>query len=178
MEEKAMKSRVYRPVLPAFAVFLALFLSCRPHVSSSTPDYRVALAAVVQEIDAAYNARDAARFSAVFTEDGNFQFPVEGTALHGREEIRRHFAGQFAAHPALRHATTAGEMDAVAPGLLAVDIQVDILSTDPKTGAARDLLFHYDGLSLGVLTNSGWRIRLVRLYPAAQQPAAAARAAG
>jgi hypothetical protein len=33
-------------------------------------------------------------------------------------------------------------------------------------------------LSLGVLTKSGWRIRLVRLYPAVKRPAAEARAAG
>ena len=39
-------------------------------------------------------------------------------------------------------------------------------ATDPKTGAARALLVHYHGLGLGVRTDSGWRIRLARVYPA------------
>jgi uncharacterized protein (TIGR02246 family) len=166
MKEKAMKSCLHWPVLSVIAVFLASLIACRPHVSGTASAYRNALAAVVREIDSAYNAQDAGRFSAVFAEDGSFRFPAEGIALRGREEIRRHFAGQFAGHPPLRHVTTPGDVEVIVPGVLAVDIQVDILSTDPKTGAAQTLLFRYNGLSLGVLTNSGWRIRLVRLYPA------------
>jgi uncharacterized protein (TIGR02246 family) len=166
MGEKVMILRRYCPVLFVLALLLASLNACRPHVSGATSSDRKAVAAVMKEIDAAYNAQDAARFSAVFAEDGNFEFPVEGIALHGRDEIRRHFADQFATLPPMRHVTKAGEMDVIVLGVLAVDIQVDILSTDPKTGAAQTLLFHYNGLGLGVLTKSGWRIRWVRLYPA------------
>jgi uncharacterized protein (TIGR02246 family) len=131
----------------------------------------------MQEVDMAWNARDAARFSAVFAEDGNFQFPVEGIALRGRDEIRRHYAKLFATVPPdLRHVSTIGEIDVIGPGILAVAVQVDILAIDPKTGAAQTLL-HYDGLGLGVRTDSGWRIRLARLYPVAKSPAAAPPAA-
>jgi uncharacterized protein (TIGR02246 family) len=178
MEKKAMKSRLYGPVFCVFALFLASLIACGPRVPSTTSADRKTLAAVVQEIDAAYNAQDADRFSAVFAEDGNFQFPVEGIALHGREEIRRHFVGQFATLPPMRHVTTPGDIDVIVPGLMAVDIQVDILSADTKAGNAQALLFHYMGLGLGVRTDSGWRIRLVRLYPAVKRPAAEARTAG
>jgi uncharacterized protein (TIGR02246 family) len=136
------------------------------HDTSSTD--REAVAAVVQELDAAYDAQDAVRFGAVFSEDGNFRFPVDGIALRGREEIEQHFAAQFATHPPLRHVTTAGEIHTIGPGILAVDIQVDILAIDPQQKGAAQTLFRYDGLSLGILTESGWRIRLVRLYPAAK----------
>jgi len=148
-----------------------------PGVPSRTSDDREALAAVVQELDAAYNAQDAARFSAVFAEDGNFQFPVEGVALRGRNEVRQHFAKQFATHPPLRHLTRTGEIDVIRPGILAVDVQVDIQAIAPKTGAAQ-ALFHYDGLGLGIQSDSERRIRLLRLYLVANQPAAATRATG
>jgi uncharacterized protein (TIGR02246 family) len=168
-----MRMRLYYPALLGLTMLIASLNASGQGVPSASSADRKALAAVVQELDAAYNAQDAARFSAVFAEDANFQFPVEGTVLRGRDEIRQHFAKQFATFPRLRHVTTTGEIDVIGPGILAVDVQVDILAIDPKTGAAQTL-FHYDGLSLGIRTDSGWRIRLVRLYPA---PAAATRTA-
>jgi hypothetical protein len=68
----------------------------------------------------------------------------------------------------MRHVTTTGQTDAITPGILAVDIQVDILGVDPGTGQTQKLLFHYDGLGMGIRTDSGWRIRLVRLYRVAK----------
>ena len=162
-----MHIRLFCQVLLSLATLVASFNACRAQVPGATPADREALSAVVQELDASYDAQDAARFSAVFAEDANFQFPVEGTVMHGRDEIRQHFAGQFATHPPLRHVTTTGEIDVISPGILAVDIHVNILAIDPRTGAAKTL-FHYDGLGLGIRTDSGWRIRLVRLYPAAR----------
>jgi len=162
-----MRMRLYCPVLFGLAMLVVSLSACRAHGPSTTSTDRQALAAVVQELDAAWNARDAARFSAVFAEDGNFQFPVEGIALRGRDEIRRHYAKQFATFPPdLRHVTTTAQSDVIGPGILAVDFEVDILGTDPNTGAAQALLVHYRGLGLGVRTDSGWRIRLARVYPA------------
>jgi uncharacterized protein (TIGR02246 family) len=172
-----MRMRMYYPALLGLAMFVATLNANGSGVSSATSAERKALAAVVKELDAAYNAQDAARFSAVFAEDANFQFPVEGIVLHGRNEIRQHFAKQFATHPPLRHVTTTGEINVIRPGILAVDIQIDIQAIDSKTGAAQTL-FHYEGLGLGIQTDSGWRIRLVRLYPGAKRPSAANRAAG
>jgi uncharacterized protein (TIGR02246 family) len=163
---------MYYPAFLGLAMLVAALNASGSAVRSATTAEREALAAIVQELDAAYNAQDAARFSAVFAEDGNFQFPVEGIVLRGRNEIRQHFARQFATNPPLRHVTATGDVDVIGPGILAVDIQVDIQSVDPKTGAAQTL-FHYSGLGLGIQTDPGWRIRLVRLYPVAKPPAAA-----
>jgi uncharacterized protein (TIGR02246 family) len=164
-----MKLYTHYPCLLGLPVLLASFIACGPHVSNTnSADQKNALAAVVQELDAAYNAQDAARFGAVFAEDADFQFPVEGLALRGRDQIKQHFAEQFETLPPMRHVTTTGEIDAITPGILAVDIQVDILTADTKTGPAQTPLFHYNGLGLGVRTDSGWRIRLVRLYPGAK----------
>jgi uncharacterized protein (TIGR02246 family) len=161
-----MQMRLYYPVLLGLAMLVASLNACREQVPSTTSTDREALAAVVKELDAAWNARDAARFSAVFAEEGNFQFPVEGIALRGRDEIRRHYTKQFATFPPdLRHVTTTGESDVIGPGVLAVDFEVDIFGTDPKTGTAQTVLVHYHGLGLGVRTDSGWRIRLARVYP-------------
>ena len=161
-----MQMRVYCPVLVSLAMLVASLFALGAQVASTTPADREALAAVVQELDAAWNARDAARFSAVFAEEGNFQFPVEGVALHGRKEIRRHYAKQFTTlPPGVRHVTTTGESDVIGPGILAVDFEVDILGTDSGASTARTPVVHYHGLGLGVRTESGWRIRLARVYP-------------
>jgi uncharacterized protein (TIGR02246 family) len=159
-----MKTHLYVLVLLSLAIFLVFHNSCIAQDLSKILADQKALAALVQELDSAYNAQDAARFSAVFAEDANFQFSVEGLALHGRDEIKRHFAKQFETLPPMRHVTTTGQTDAITPGILAVDIQVDILTVDPKTGLAQTLLFHYNGLGMGIRTDLGWRIRLVRLY--------------
>jgi hypothetical protein len=49
-----------------------------------------------------------------------------------------------------------------------VEVQVEILGADPKTGATQTPLVHYGGLGLGVRTDSGWRIRLARVYQVAK----------
>jgi len=94
----------------------------------------------VQELDAAWNARDAVRFSAVFAEEGNFQFPVEGVALRGRDEIQAHYANLFATFPPdLRHVTTTGKRTSLVRHP-AVDFEVSILGTDPRPARRRLLL--------------------------------------
>jgi uncharacterized protein (TIGR02246 family) len=141
---------------------------CTAQDSGTIPADRKALAALVQELDSAYNAQDAARFSAIFDKDADFQFAVEGVALRGRDQIKQHFAEQFATMPPMRHVTTTGTTDAITPAILAVDMQVDILAVDPKTGLGQTLLFRYNGMGIGIQTDSGWCIRLVRLYRAAR----------
>jgi len=59
---------------------LSLVLSLLSHDFSTaqdkgpTPADQKALAVLVQELDSAYNVRDAARFSALFAEDADFEF--------------------------------------------------------------------------------------------------------
>jgi hypothetical protein len=83
-----MKPRLYYSVVISLLLLFISLIACRTQTSSTTAADREALAAVVKEIDSAYNAQDATRFSAVFAEDGNFQFPVEGIELDGRDEIK------------------------------------------------------------------------------------------
>lgn len=83
-----MQKRVYRQIFLGFAILLPYSNALGLQAPSPTPPNREAIAAVVQELDAAWNAREPARFSAVFSEDGSFGFPVEGIALRGRDEIR------------------------------------------------------------------------------------------
>jgi uncharacterized protein (TIGR02246 family) len=162
-----MRKRLWCSVVLALATFTTSLTALGEEVPSATVTDRDAVATVVKELDAAWNARDAARFSAVFADDGNFQFPGEGIALRSREEIRHHYAKLFPTLPSdLRHVTTTGEVNAIGPGILAIDIEVSILGADPKTGMAQALLFHYRGMGLGVRTASGWCIRLARVYPA------------
>ena len=163
-----MKAHLYFLVLLSLAIFLCPHTSCGAQdVSTDSADQK-ALAALVRELDSAYNVQDAGRFSAIFEEDANFQFSLEGLTLHGRDEIRQHFGKQFATLPPMRHVTITGTTDAITPDILAVDIQVDIWGVDRKTGLAQTLLFHYNGLGIGIRTDSGWRIRLVRLYRTAK----------
>lgn len=159
-----MKIRIFFLVLLIFTFDLVSPSYCIAQDSSKMLIYREAIETIVQEIDSAYNAQDYSRFSSIFTEDGNFQFPIEGIVMNGRNEIRQYFARQFANLPPLRHVTTTGDINVIGPGILAVDIQVYIKNLDPKTGAIQTL-FHYYGLSIGILTDLGWHIRLVRLYP-------------
>jgi uncharacterized protein (TIGR02246 family) len=163
-----MKALRYMRICLGLAVVLLLHDSCSAQDVSTMSTDQKALAALVQELDSAYNAQDADRFSALFADDANFQFAVEGLALRGRDEIKHHFAKQFATLPPMRHVTTTGTTDAITPGILAVDIQVDILAVDPKTRSVQTLLVHYNGIGIGIRTDLGWRIRLVRLYRGAK----------
>jgi len=165
MKEAIVQARLCCPVFLGLAMLAGLPGAPAEHVLGVASADGDALAALVQELDAAWNARDAVRFSAVFAEDGSFQFPVEGLALRGREDIRRHYALQFASFPPdLRHVTTTGESEVIGPGVVAVDFEVDILGTDPNTGAAQALVAHYRGLGVGVQSDSGWHIRVARVY--------------
>jgi len=164
-----MHIRVYRQILFALAILLPYASALGQQAPSASPPSREAIAAVVQELDAAWNARESARFSAVFSKDGSFGFPVEGIALRGRDEIRGHYAKVFAKMPPdLRHVTTIRDFEVINPDLVAVDVEVGILGTDPKTGTTQTPLAHYRGLGLGVRMDSGWRIRLARVYQVAK----------
>jgi uncharacterized protein (TIGR02246 family) len=164
-----MQLRVYRQFLVGLAVLLPYSNAFGLQTPSTTPPNRETITAVVQELDAAWNAREPGRFSNVFSQDGSFGFPIEGIALRGRDEIREHYAKLFAKMPPdLRHLTTIGNFEIINPDLVAVDFEVDIRGTDPKTGTTQAPLLHYHGLGVGMRTDSGWRIRLARVYSVAK----------
>jgi hypothetical protein len=53
--------------------------------------------------------------------------------------------------------------DIIAPGVLAVDCQVEILGKDPNSGATGAVLARDADLGVGVRTESAWHTRVVRL---------------
>jgi uncharacterized protein (TIGR02246 family) len=160
-----MKTHLFVSVLLSLAIFMVSPDSCIAQDTSKISADMKLVAAVVKELDAAWNARDAIRFSNVFTEDGNFQFPVEGVAMRGREEIKKYYTKLFPTLPPnLRHVTTTRETNKISPDILAVDIEVNIYGTVSKVDSSHISLYHYLGMGLGVRTDSGWRIRLARVY--------------
>jgi uncharacterized protein (TIGR02246 family) len=164
-----MHVRDHRQILLAFVILLPLSSALGQKASSTSPPNRGTIAAVVQDLDAAWNARDAVRFSAVFSQDGSFGFPVEGIVLRGREQIRGYYDKLFAKMPSdLHHVTTIRDFEVINPDLVAVEVEVEILGSNPKTGATQIPLVHYGGMGLGVRTDSGWRIRLARVYQVAK----------
>ena len=159
----------YRQMLLGLAIALLSTGALGQQTPSAAPPNRETIAAVLQALDAAWNARDPVRFSAVFSSDGSFGFPVEGVSLHGRDEIRSHYEKLFAKMPPdWRHITTIRDFEVITDGLVAVEIQVEILGVDPKTRVTQTPLAHYAGMGLGVRTDSGWRIRLARVYQVAK----------
>lgn len=160
-----MHVRVHRQILFGLAILFPLASALGRQTSSTSPPNREVIAAVVEELDTAWNARDAARFSAVFSQDGSFGFPLEGITLRGHEQIMGYYDTLFATMPSdLCHVTTIRDFEIINPDLVAVEVQVEILGTDPKTGATQTPLVHYGGMGLGWRTESGWRIRLARVY--------------
>jgi uncharacterized protein (TIGR02246 family) len=163
-----MQVRVHRLILFGLFLLVPLASAFGRQTSSTSPPTREVVAAVVQELDTAWNTRDATRFSAVFSKDGSFGFPGEGVTLRGHEQIRGYYDKLFAKMPAdLRHVTTIRDFEIINPDLVAVEVQVEIMGKDPKTGAAQTPLIHYGGMGLGVRTESGWRIRMARVYQVA-----------
>jgi uncharacterized protein (TIGR02246 family) len=164
-----MKTHLYILVFLGLTIFMVSPDYCIAQDSSKTPAVMTIVSGVVKELDATWNARDAIRFSNVFTEDGSFQFPVDGVVMNGREEIKKYYAKLFPAlPPMLKHVTAIKNINVISPDIIAVDIDVNIYGTDPKADSSRISLYHYLGMGLGVRTDSGWHIRLARVYQMAK----------
>jgi hypothetical protein len=73
--------------------------------------------ALWSELDAAWNARDVERFSALYADDASLLFIDGGKSLEGRVTIHANFSEQFArTPPGLSHHTTLGGIGPVATG--------------------------------------------------------------
>src|SRR5688572_10698692 len=84
--------------------------------------------ALFAELDAAWNARDAEAFSAVFTEDVSFHFADRGEGFEGRAALFASFAQRFPTFPGeLRHVTEVREVSGIVSGVVAVDGVVEVL---------------------------------------------------
>jgi uncharacterized protein (TIGR02246 family) len=88
-----------------------------------------ALRALLVDLDARWNARDADSMSRLFMPEADFR--IWGARHHrSREELRRHYAQAFPrVPPAVRHATSLGSVRVLAPGVVLLDGEVVV--TDP-----------------------------------------------
>lgn len=116
-------------------------------------------------LDAAWNDRDADRFSVLFTTGASFEFVDRGEALNSREAIRASFARRFPGFaPDLRHRTTVRDMHALADGVAAIDGTVDILRKGAYGEPDFTILKHYAIFAVMRRVEAQWNIELLRVY--------------
>ena len=138
-----------------------------PGVTQKTDGTRAAEIAAIQKVrenlDAAYDRRDAEAFSELFVEDADFQWP-SGALLRDREEIRQHFAKSFATMRAdYRHITTFARIRFLGPDVAIGDGTVVIA----RVGATENEKPYMKVLltCIGKKERGGWRIAAARLIP-------------
>jgi uncharacterized protein (TIGR02246 family) len=147
--------------LPVLLLFGMLLLA--PPVAATAGEPEGELRALIVELDARWNARDADSMSRLFTPDVDFR--IYGTRHHrSREEFRRHYAQAFArVSPDVRHATTLGTVRTLAPGLALLDGEVVVAK--PGAPEAETRRFHYSAVALKL--DGAWLFDAFRVAPQA-----------
>ena len=149
-------------------IFLGFSLAASLPAAPQEPDkIQAAEVAAIQQVrenlDAAYNRRDAAAFSKIFLEDADFQWH-NGALLKNREEIRQYFTNEFKSMPKeLRHITTFQRLRLLGPDIAIGDGTVVIAregAADNEKPFMKVLL-----TCVGKKVNGRWRIAAVRLIP-------------
>lgn len=116
-------------------------------------------------LDAAWNERDAERFSDLFTADGTLMFVDRDVSLEGRATIRHHFAERFPRFPAdLRHRTTMHRTRAVTSDVRAVDGGVEILRLGSGDNVEPTTFRTFAVFAVVLRTPAGWKILALRAY--------------
>jgi uncharacterized protein (TIGR02246 family) len=129
-----------------------------------------ALRALWSTLDATWNARDATRFSDLFTVDASFEFVGRGESMAGRATIYETFAARFGRFaPDVRHVTDVDEIRVMAPEVRTVDGRVEILRAGPDA-AAPTVIRHFAVFAVMLRTAEGWKIRVLRAYELAIGP--------
>lgn len=117
-------------------------------------------------IDAAWNARDAKQFAALFAADGMMVFFDRDQTLSGRAAIDAYFADTFPRiAPAYAHHSTVARVRAVTHGVLAVDGTVTVVRRAPAADAPAELFRAFRVHSLLTYEGDRWRFREMRIYP-------------
>jgi uncharacterized protein (TIGR02246 family) len=135
--------------------------SQEPDASSRAAD-RVAIHTFWSTLDRTWAARDADRFAEFFTNDASFGFVDRGQSLETRAAIHRHFTAQFERQrPELRHVTSVRELRLIAPDVISMDGEVEVVAGHPEAAAP---LRRLAVTAVMVRHSSVWRIRLLRAY--------------
>jgi uncharacterized protein (TIGR02246 family) len=151
-------------VLVLFGFFLAAAIPAAAQLPGKKQAADVAtIQRVVEQLDAAYDRRDADAFCAFFLPDADFQWHT-GEVMKDREAIRQHFAQAFKVMPAdYRHITDLTRIRFLAP-----DIGIgDGIVLIARAGAADNERQVMKVLMTGVAKkeNGQWRIAAIRLIP-------------
>lgn len=116
------------------------------------------------QLDVQWNARDAARFSELFTEDAIFRFVDRGMTLEGRADVHEHFAERFPGFAAeLSHLTRVDVTREIVPTVHFVDGLVRILRM--QDGDAEPAVFREFAILAVMMKNDGhWKIHELRVF--------------
>lgn len=134
----------------AFLIFLGT-LVLAPTVYAQTghaAELEPELRALLAELDARWNARDADSMSRLFAADADFR--IYGSRHHrSREEFRHHYAQSF---PGVRHATTLSSVRLLGPGAALLDGEVVV----GKLGAPEAETRRYYYTAVALRQNGSW----------------------
>ena len=116
-------------------------------------------------LDAIWNARDAGRFSELFTTDASFTFVDSGLSLDARGPIHDFFVTQFSKQsPELRHETRVRESHAFGPDVLAIDAVIEISRSQPEPRSSATVLQTFAAFAVMTRSADQLQIRLLRVY--------------
>jgi uncharacterized protein (TIGR02246 family) len=117
------------------------------------------LRAVLTDLDAHWNGRNADKMSLLFTEDADFRI-YDRTQYKNREEFRQHYARAFAKMSAgRRHATTMTSFRSITAELAVVDGEVTVSDEADPSYKTR----HYHYTALAKLGQQGWQFDVFRV---------------
>jgi uncharacterized protein (TIGR02246 family) len=125
-----------------------------------------ALRALLTELDARWNARDADGMSRLFMAETDFR--IWGTRHHrSREEFRQHYAQAFPrVPPAVRHATSLSSLRVLAPGVVLLDGEVVVTDPGRPEGERR-----FDYAAVALWRDGVWLFDVFRVAQQQKKPA-------
>lgn len=170
-----MAARTYTILLTAaLLAFAAPARAQEARTSGLSPAEATEILQLATAGDAFWDAKDAAGLSTLYTEDAHNWMVGTEMDLRGREAIRTFFTASFAQRgPGMRHRTVITELQRISPDVVAADGQVFVEQVG-ESGAAR-VLRRFTMNAVAVRGPEGWRIRINRVHPLPQPPAAAAQ---
>ena len=140
-------------------------------LAPSTSPEEAAVRELWSTLDASWNARDAARFSVLFSEQASMRFLDGALALEGREAIHEHFTKQFSRQaPDLNHVTSILDTHRLSADVVAVDGRVEVVRVTPGTTTQPTPLRRFAVFAVMKRTANGLGIDLLRVFPLSMQP--------
>lgn len=139
------------------ALAFVLLFATAPALSGDDRNGHDDVVTLWSAIDAAWNARDAERFSALFAEDALMEFYDPDRTLNGRDAIREQFTTQFPTiAPAYAHMSEVNRVRAVVDSVLVVDGTVQVLRHRDEAQDGPELFRSFRVLSLIAYDGGAW----------------------